>query len=852
MDSSQRVAGPGRIVALLGPTNTGKTHHAIERMLGHAEGVIGLPLRLLAREVYDRIVARRGPTQVALITGEEKIVPPRPAYFVCTVEAMPLDRDFDFVAIDEVQLAADPERGHVFTDRILHARGRQETMLLGADTIAPLLRRLVPDAEIQGRPRLSKLTYVGPKKLSRLPRRSAAVAFSAADVYAIAELLRRQKGGAAVVMGALSPRTRNAQVELFQSGEVDYIVATDAIGMGLNMDIDHVAFAHLSKFDGQRRRPLSPAEIGQIAGRAGRHLNDGSFGTTTDVGDLDEELVDILVNHQFEPLKQLYWRNTALSFATTRDLVRSLEVAPPQRFLIRPRWAEDHASLKSLLNDPAVRDIARRQNEIRLLWQVCQIPDFRKSMHEAHVTLLRRIYGHLTSGPAVLPGDWVAAQLDALRRTDGDIDTLATRIAHTRTWTYISHVREWTADPRHWQEKAREIEDTLSDALHQRLTHQFVDRRTTVLARQLRDKSEPPAVVNDAGSILVGGHYVGEIEGLAFRPDGTLGDPSARGVRRAAIAAAREALDARATLLTGEADDAFSLDLRGRIVWQEATIARLHAGAEALRPELRLADDELLGEPARRQLRERLQSWLGHRVETVLRPLARLAGSTLTGAARGLAFQLREGLGIVPRSDVIAQIRAFADSDYGRLRGAGIRLGRDYVFMPALLRPEATALRLTLWRIAGERTEIPAPPLPGRVSASAVGDWPDGFAGAVGFHRLGRMALRIDIHERLLGLLARAGHDGAFAPSPEMLALTGTDAEDFTAILKALRYRVLDDGRFEPPRERGKRQPSAKKRSGGASGNGKRPARRPSTRPARPRADSPFAELAVLQRGGDD
>ena len=466
---------PRHPIAVLGPTNTGKTHLAIERMLGHRSGMIGFPLRLLARENYDRIVRLKGEKAVALVTGEEKIVPAHPNYWVCTVEAMPLDRSVEFLAVDEIQVAGDPDRGHIFTDRLLYARGSEETMFLGAETIRPLLRNLVSGIEFVSRPRFSKLAYTGPKKLTRLPPRSAVVAFSVQDVYALAEQMRRQRGGTAVVLGALSPRTRNAQVAMYQAGEVDYLVATDAIGMGLNMDVGHVAFSSLVKFDGWAPRRLHPAELAQIAGRAGRYMSDGTFGATGELGALDPELVDAIEEHRFDSLKVLYWRNSDLDFRSIDLLQRSLEAPPPAPYLRRAREAEDVQALAALARDPDIVPLAQAPAALRILWEVCQVPDFRKILSDAHVRLLKRIFLYLMGPEAKLPEVWVASQLAALDRPDGDIDTLVQRIAFVRTWTFISHRAEWLPNAAHWQDRARAIDDRLSDALHERLTQRFVD-----------------------------------------------------------------------------------------------------------------------------------------------------------------------------------------------------------------------------------------------------------------------------------------------------------------------------------------------------------------------------------------
>ena len=530
---------PSRVKAVLGPTNTGKTHLAMERMLAHSSGVIGFPLRLLARENYDRMVATKGVRNVALITGEEKIVPAGARWFACTVEAMPLDMAAEFVAVDEIQLCADPDRGHVFTDRLLHARGLVETMFLGAETIRPLLQRLVPQAEIDTRPRLSQLTYVGPAKLPRLPPRTAVVAFSASEVYAIAELIRRRRGGCAVVMGRLSPRTRNAQVQLYQNKEVDFLVATDAIGMGLNMDVDHVAFARLTKFDGHKPRRLTAPEVAQIAGRAGRGMRDGTFGTTADCLPLDDELVHAVENHHFEPLEQLYWRNSALDFEGLDPLLASLQAPPPRPGLTRGPDAVDLETLGALSRDPDVRAIAQGRRRIRLLWEVCGIPDFRKLADDTHTRLCGRVFEHLVRD-GVLPEAWLEAGIGSLARADGDIDTLMQRLSGVRVWAYIAARADWVPDAAGWQARTRQVEDLLSDSLHEKLTTRFVDRRAAHLIRRLDESPALLSAVTGRGEVVVEGHPVGHVSGFAFLPDPATEGPERRLVLRAARRALRE------------------------------------------------------------------------------------------------------------------------------------------------------------------------------------------------------------------------------------------------------------------------------------------------------------------------
>ncbi|MDP6406315.1 MAG: helicase-related protein [Alphaproteobacteria bacterium] len=806
-----------RITALLGPTNTGKTHLAVERLLGHSGGVIGLPLRLLAREVYDRVVKAKGKAQVALVTGEEKIVPAQPRYFVCTVESMPLERRFPFVAIDEIQLAADPERGHVFTDRLLRARGSAETILLGADTIRPLIRRLVPEAEFVGRPRFSTLAFAGHKKLSRLPRRSAIVAFSAADVYAIAELVRRQRGGAAVVLGALSPRSRNAQVAMFEAGEVDYLVATDAIGMGLNLNLDHVAFAKLSKFDGRRLRTLYAPEIAQIAGRAGRHMSDGTFGTTADAGDLRPEVVEHVEAHRFRALRSLHWRNTALDFRSLTALRASLEAPPDEglrKILLPARLATDATALETLAKDEAIARRARDRATVRLLWEVCQIPDFRKTLAEEHAALLGRIFGHLSGPEESLPGDWVAAQVDRLDRSAGDIDTLAARIAHIRTWTYISHRQGWIRDAGHWQERTRAIEDRLSDALHERLTQRFVDHRTAVLVRRLKDREPLLGSVSAAGEVLVEGHQVGLLNGFRLILEEAHGSSlEARAVRSAALRIAGHEMAQRARRLAAAPNADITLDGKGQVLWHTAPVARLAPGREVARPALELLLGELEGNSIR-PVAVRLESWLSDYLQRHLGPLYGLAKLDLSAPGRGLAFQLGENLGALPRNQVATQVSALKPAERTALRAAGLRIGAHAVFLPALLKPQAAALCCLLWAVHQGLEELPAIPSPGLVSLPIDAARPAGFYAAAGFYRYGSRSVRIDMIEKLANAVRKLARAGPVVPNHELLSLVGCQRREFAAVMRNIGYHAQgrgDDQRFvfagqAKPRTHGRRR----------------------------------------------
>ena len=612
-----RARGTG-VTAVLGPTNTGKTHLAIERMLAHSSGMIGLPLRLLAREVYNKCVDRVGAENVALVTGEEKIKPPNPRFWVATVEAMPRDLDVAFVAIDEVQLGADLERGHVFTDRMLNRRGREETLVLGAATVRPMVERLLPGAHVLTRPRLSTLTFTGEKKLTRLPRRSAVVAFSAEEVYAIAELIRRQRGGAAVVLGALSPRTRNAQVALYQSGDVEYMVATDAIGMGLNLDVDHLAFASDRKFDGYQFRKLNPSEMAQIAGRAGRATRDGTFGTTGRCPPFETELVQALESHSFEPLKQLQWRNTALDFISVGALQASLSEVPKENGLTRAPVAEDILVLDHASRDDDVRQMATTPEAVARLWEVCQVPDYRKISPASHAELAMTLFGFLMRETKI-PIDWFARQVELADNDTGDIDTLSNRIAHIRTWTFAANRPDWLADPEHWQGVTRAVEDKLSDALHERLTERFVDRRTSVLMRRMRENTALETDIGKTGEVVVEGHKLGRLDGFTFTPEASAAGSEAKALAGAAQKALAGEIDARAGRLAQAKDEQFVLATDGVIRWQGQPVGRIVAADEALKPRVRIiADEQLTGAP-----RDNVQARLDALAEGAYREAAR-------------------------------------------------------------------------------------------------------------------------------------------------------------------------------------------------------------------------------------
>ena len=805
-----RARGAG-VTAVLGPTNTGKTHLAIERMLAHSSGMIGLPLRLLAREVYNKVVDKVGASAVALVTGEEKIKPANPRFWVSTVEAMPRDIDVAFLAIDEVQLGSDLERGHVFTDRMLNRRGREETLVLGAATVRPMVERLLPGAHILSRPRLSQLTFAGDKKLTRLQRRSAIVAFSSDEVYAIAELMRRQRGGAAVVLGALSPRTRNAQVALYQSGDVDYLIATDAIGMGLNLDVEHVAFASDRKFDGYQFRRLNPAEFAQIAGRAGRATHDGTFGTTGRCPPFDNELVQALECHTFEPLKVMQWRNTALDFSSIGALSASLAQTPKEEGLTRAPIGEDILVLEHAARDEDVRALTKTPAAVERLWEVCQIPDYRKISPASHAEMVTTLYSFLMREGRI-SADWYARQVSQADRTDGDIDTLSTRIAHIRTWTFVANRPDWLADPDYWQDATRAVEDKLSDALHERLTERFVDRRTSVLMRRLRENTMLETEISKTGDVMVEGHLIGRLNGFQFAADPSAGGSEAKTLRGAAQKALAGEIDQRAARLANAADSQFVLAGDGTIRWLGEPVGKLIAGEEVLKPRVRvIADEHLTGSP-QESVQARLDQWLKAHIEKLLGPLSALAAAEdVTGIARGIAFQLVEALGVIERHRVADDVKTVDQAARATLRKYGVRFGAYHLYMPALLKPGPRTLALQLWALKQNEPElkgldeVSGLASSGRTSFAAGNDVHKALYRTLGYRVCGARAVRVDILERLADLIrpaiawrqsspggkpAGAIEGGGFTVTPAMTSLVGSSGEDFASILRSLGYRM--------------------------------------------------------------
>lgn len=807
---NERAPGAG-VTAVLGPTNTGKTHLAIERMLAHSSGVIGLPLRLLAREVYNKIVDRAGPESVALITGEEKIKPKNPRFWVSTVEAMPRDLDVSFLAVDEIQIAADLERGHVFTDRILHRRGRDETLLLGAATMRPIIERLLPGASIVTRPRLSQLEFAGDRKITRQPRRTAIVAFSADEVYAIAELIRRQHGGAAVVLGSLSPRTRNAQVAMFQNGDVDYLVATDAVGMGLNLDVDHVAFASDRKYDGYQFRRLNPSEFAQIAGRAGRATRNGTFGTTGRCAPFEPELVNALQNHTFDSVKMLQWRNSKLDFASLGALQVSLALTPNHEALTRAPIAEDLRVLDHAARDGEVRDMAHGAAAVERLWDACQIPDYRRLAPAAHAELVTTLYTFLMKKGRI-PDNWFATQINQADNINGDIDTLSGRIAQIRTWTFVANRPDWLVDPEHWQGVTREIENKLSDALHERLTERFVDRRTSVLMRRLRENSVLNTEIGKTGEVTVEGHVIGRLDGFTFAPDAAEAGSDAKALQATALKALAGEIDARAEKLAAAPDDQFVLTSDGTIRWTGDAVAKLVAADDALHPRLRIISDDRLAGAPREAVQTRLDLWLKTHIEKLLGPLFGLAkAEDITGIGRGIAFQLIEALGVLERAKITAEMKDLDQASRATLRKYGVRFGAYHIYFPALLKPAARSLASLLWAEKHDNVDMSALSNAQHLASSGRTSFPvdkqldrDAYR-VLGYRQCGERAVRVDILERLADLIRPAlawretspgekptgAFDGrGFVVTQAMTSLTGSAGEDFASVLRALGYRM--------------------------------------------------------------
>ncbi|MDA9236565.1 helicase-related protein [Amylibacter sp.] len=779
-----------RLAAILGPTNTGKTHYAIERMLARNSGIIGLPLRLLAREVYDKVVALRGLNSVALVTGEERIVPVKARYWVCTVEAMPQDIGAEFVAIDEIQLCGDPERGHVFTDRLLNMRGSMETLFLGADTMRKVIGQLIPNVEFIFRSRFSDLEYTGTKKTSRMPSRSAIVGFSVDNVYAVAELLRRQKGGAAVVMGALSPRTRNAQVELYQNGDVDYLVATDAIGMGLNLDINHVAFSSLTKFDGRRMRYLMPNELAQIAGRAGRHLNSGTFGVTGEAPKLDQEVVEAIENHKFAPLKKLQWRNSRLEFGTTNALINSLDKSSEDTLLIKAQPAEDFRTLTTLVEDGEVSARASDGPSVKLLWETCGIPDFRGVSFTDHTSLVSKIFNFLHEKGEVSE-IWLAQKIANIDKTGGDIDTISKRLAFIRTWTYICQRKGWVQNESYWREETRAVEDRLSDALHGALTQRFIDRRTSLLMRRLKQKESLVAEVDTKGEVTIEGEFVGKLNGFRFQMDKDATAEEGKTLRAASIQALQPEFNLRADRMYNAPDTEFEFTEQGGLMWGEYGVGKLIKGDDILSPRIDVFVDGEAGNEVLTKVQKRLRHFMDRKINSAFEPLLTMRDDELVnGMARGLAFRLVESLGVIPRSVVAKDVKELDQDGRGLLRKHGVRFGQYTLFQQLMLKPAPTRLRLVLWSLFEGLDEFPEAPPPGLVTIPETKGSPKGYYPRAGYRLAGDRAIRIDMLERLADLTRTQNVKDGFEANSDMLSISGTTLEQFSNMMEGLGFSV--------------------------------------------------------------
>ena len=796
---------PASLTAILGPTNTGKTHYAVERMLGRQSGVIGLPLRLLAREIYDRVAAKKGAAQCALITGEEKIQPPHARYYVCTVEAMPVEKRFAFLAVDEVQLMANHERGHIFTDRVLHARGTEETLLLGAETVRPLLKDLLPKIRFDHRERFSELSFDGATKLTRLPKRSVVVAFSTAEVYAIAELIRRYRGGAAVVMGGLSPRTRNAQAEMFQNGDVDFLVATDAVGMGLNLDTDHVAFASLSKYDGRRRRYLTPMEAAQIAGRAGRFRNNGTFGTTADCPPMDEELVVRIESHDFEPLHSAEWRNTNLDFRSIEALSESLHASKTHRRLRRIRGAVDEGAYERMIAIPEVVNGIKVPAQVKQLWDVCQIPDFRNLTIDAHVRLLQDIYRLLYANGGKIPDSFMEKHILRLNETLGDVDIISSRLANIRTWTYCANKASWMRPENNWVNRAREVEDRLSDALHEALIARFVDKRTSKLLKGMGSETYMSATIKDNGDVVVDDQIIGHLEGLKFTPSNSTSELEAKTVQAVAEKVVAPEVDRRLTSLCGGVHSIFTISDRGQILWGGKIVGKVGSGGTPLNPDAELVGAELGNENLKNLAAARMRDHLRAEAANYFKPLLELkeiqARESSTPEAKGFAYTLYENFGTVDRKDHWKTLRSLDQRARRQLREANVQFGQYDIYIRDLMKPKAARLLsiLTAYGAGGDRK--PFIPFAGVTSIPNDGDLAsENFSkqalSMAGYRAVGPRIARFDILNRLGNQIRQAqqqnealGRGKKFQIMQEMLAIMGCNYEDLQGVLRSLGFQ---------------------------------------------------------------
>jgi len=802
-----------KITAVLGPTNTGKTFLAIETMLSFDSGMIGFPLRLLAREVYDKIIKKVSPTKVALITGEEKIIPLNAKYYLCTVESMPLDKNLDFVAIDEIQMCADHERGHIFTERLLNLRGEKLTMLMGSNTIKNIINKLNEDTEFIYRKRLSKLSYVGHKKISRISRKTAIIAFSSEEVYAIAELVRRQKGGAAIVMGSLSPKTRNAQVELFQSGDVDFLIATDAIGMGINMNLENVYFSNLKKFDGKKLRRLNLSEIGQIAGRAGRYLNDGNFGITGDCKEINSEDVDLLENHKFEEIRTIFWRNSNLNFNNASSLLKSLDEKPNNNWARRIHECEDEKVLKYFLKDMDRYNISNNKSGLNLLWECCQIPDFVKKTYGNHLEVVSKVFGFLNGKKGKITDDYMRHQLLILDKLEGNIDSLSNRIANVRTWSYVSNKSNWVENQNFWIEKTKLLEDRLSDRLHEELTKSFIDKRASVLARGLKQDMNFNTEIIEDNKIKIDEHYIGKLKGLILELDLKTGalDTDIKSLKKAARQAVGPELEKRIQ----EIIDTGLLEIKDdfKIYWKKFPIAKLFTGKDYLNPELILIVDDMLESDHTKKLSNYLDKWLKEKINTVLKSLIDLKNlKDSNSSIKALAYQLYENNGVIKRDQVSDYLKKLGQDERKILRDLGVKFGRYHVFLFRLLKPEAVSLRILLWKNFHQKYFNLTPPTFGLNFLENKKLDNKNFMLLCGFENFDQFYIRIDILERLFVQIINANPDKKkeIKLVPEMLNLLGCSKDNFSKLILKMKYKTFKKNnemyfKYNPVKEKSKK-----------------------------------------------
>ena len=782
-----------KLTAVLGPTNTGKTHLAIETMLSFESGIIGFPLRLLAREVYEKVIKKTSLDKVALITGEEKIIPSNAKYFLCTVESMPIDKQVEFVGVDEIQMCADHERGHIFTDRLLNMRGEKLTMLMGSNTIKNIISKLDDDIEFINRERLSKLTYVGHKKISRINRKTAIIAFSAEEVYAIAELIRRQKGGAAIVMGSLSPKTRNAQVELYQSGDVDFLVATDAIGMGINMDLDFVYFSNLKKFDGRKLRKLNLSEIGQIAGRAGRYLNNGSFGITGNCKEINAEEVDLIENHKFEEIRTLFWRNSNLNFNNSSSLLKSLEQKPYQDWLRKIHECEDEKALKFFLKDKNLENVDMNDKTLSLLWECCQIPDFVKKTYGNHYEVIGNVFKFLNSEKGKIPEDYMRIQLMKLDKLEGNVDSLSNRIANVRTWSYVSNKNNWVENQDYWIEKTKNLEDKLSDRLHEELTKTFIDKRASVLARGLKQDMEFKTEILQNDDVKIDGHYIGKINGLKLELDLKQGalETDIKSLKKAARQSVSPELEKRIDNII----ETKILELKDdtKIYWNKFSIAKINKGKDYLSPSIELAVDEMLEQKQRQKLNDFLIKWLNEKINSELKSLIDLKNINQNNSSiKALAYQLYENNGVLKRDQVSDYLSKLGQEERKILREIGVKFGRYHIYLFKLIKPEAVKLRTLLWKTFHQKYFKLKPPTFGLNFIEEKEKNNRNFMLLCGFEKFDNLFVRIDILERLFMQIINTNteQNKEIKVVPEMLNLLGCSKDNFVNLLKKMNYSI--------------------------------------------------------------